>query len=530
MDKKYEKVNYDITLKEGDPDCFGVSKHFSNALFDTIIDELGLTSFITRNKQLSNFEYDIMGFFRCLVFGRILNPSSKINTVNQYNDYYTPLLKDFYKYNVYDTLSFLYDNKSKIINKLNKSLITKFNRSTNFIYYDVTNFFFEIEKSDEDTELETGLRKFGVSKENRKQPIVQMGLFMDEQGIPISIESFPGNTLDHLTMKKALENQIENLKLNKFIFVGDRGMYRGNNTYHLIDSNNGYIISKSIEKTNREEKDWILNQDDYIIKSDDFKYKERIIKRSVKTEYGNKDIVEKVVVYFSKKFYDRQMYENKKFLEVIEKIEKNPANFRLTKSQSSSIRKFLRKELINDSTGEVVYSSDLKALLDYDKINKFKSSFGYYQIVTSELDMDPLKVIDTYHNLSKIEDQFRVMKSTLETRPIHVRTKEHIEAHLLICMISLVIIRLIQNKILEYKKKNNLINNDKLWEMGLSADRLTKALNKWKVSELCGYYRFIDINDEDLKLILDSYGIEIPCKLYKKRELMDLKSSINLFK
>ena len=146
-----------------------------------------------------------------------------------------------------------------------------------------------------------------------------------------------------------------------------------------------------------------------------------------------------------KKFYDKQMHENKSFLEFIDKLEKNPENFRITKSQSSSLRKFLKKELINDKTGEILNSKDIKALIDFDKINKYKESFGYYQIVTSELDMDDRKVIDTYHGLSRIEDQFRVMKSDLETRPMYVRTKEHINAHILICLLSLIIIRIIQN-------------------------------------------------------------------------------------
>ena len=520
--KKPDRVTYDISFKEGDPDCIGHNKLFSNALIERIMEEIGITSFIGRYKQLTNFEFDLMGFVRLLIYGRILSPASKIETTHQNNNYYSDIIKNIYEYNIYDTLSFLYDYRSNIINWINKRLIDKFSRKTNVIFYDVTNFFFEIENPDEGEE---DLRKMGVSKEQRRQPIVQMGLFMDENGIPISIETFPGNTLDHLTMQKALNNTIDNLNLDRFIFVGDRGMYRGDNTYYLINHNNGYIISKSIEKTSQEEKKWIYNQDDYIKVSDEFKYKSCIIKRKVKTEDGMKDITEKVVVYFSQKFYNKQMNDNKNFLEFINKLEKNPENFRITKSMYGAIKKFIKKDLLNTKSGEVLKSNDLKAMIDYDKVNKYKSSFGYYQIVTSELDMDDKKIIETYHGLSRIEDQFRVMKSDLETRPLYVRTNEHIYSHLLICLLSLIIIRIIQNKIVNYLK----INNDKNWNMGLSGARIQNALNKWTISELTnGYYRFNDIDDKDLNLILESFNINIPNKLFRMMELKNLKTSIKI--
>ncbi len=516
------KEKYDISFTEGDPDCIGHTKLFSNALIERIMEEIGINSFIGKYKAHTNFEFDLMGFVRLLIYGRILNPASKIATVNQNDDYYSDIIKNVYEYNVYDTLNFLYDYKDKLINWVNSRLITKFNRTTNIIYYDVTNFFFETNEPDESDD---SLRKMGVSKENRKQPIVQMGLFMDEQGVPISIETFPGNTLDHLTLKQALNKSINNLNLDRFILVGDRGMYRGDNSYYLTNMNNGYIISKSIEKTSKEEKEWIYKNEGYTSIGKDFKYKSRTIKRKVTVGDEKKDITEKVVVYFSKKFYDKQMHDNKSFLEFIEKLEKNKDNFRITKSQSNSLRKFLKKELINDKTGEIINSQDLKAMIDMDKINKFKESFGYYQIVTSELDMDDRKIIDTYHGLSRIEDQFRVMKSDLETRPMYVRTNEHINSHILICLLSLIIIRIIQNKIINHIKPD--IENK--WAMGLSGSRIQTALNKWTVTEITnGYYRFNDIDDKDLKLILDSFNIDIPLKLFKKMELLNLKTSIKV--
>lgn len=219
------------------------------------------------------------------------------------------------------------------------------------------------------------------------------------------------------------------------------------------------------------------------------------------------------------------MHENQSFLELIDTLVKSPESFRITKTQASSLRKFLKPELINNKTGEILNSKDLKALIDFDKINKYKASFGYYQIVTSELDMPDQKVIDTYHGLSQIEDQFRIMKSDLETRPIYVRTNEHIHSHLLICLLSLIIIRIIQNKI----ASNQEPITEKKWEMGLSGSRIQTALNKWTVSEITnGYYRFNDVDNKDLKLILDSFDIKIENKLYKKMELLNIKTNIKV--
>ncbi|MEG1995870.1 MAG: hypothetical protein RR255_05620, partial [Bacilli bacterium] len=212
------KEHYDIHFEEGDPECIGHPKLFSHVLLERILEEIGMTYYFRHYKAYTRMKFDLMGFFRLMVYGRILNPASKIATVEQNNDYYAPIIDSPYPYNIYDTLDFMYAFKTSIIRKLNKSITASFHRSTNVIFYDVTNFFFEIEQADEDNEIDgivhKGIRKNGVCKEERKLPIVQMGLFMDEQGLPISIEIFPGNTLDHLTMIDACKNTIDTLDLS----------------------------------------------------------------------------------------------------------------------------------------------------------------------------------------------------------------------------------------------------------------------------------------------------------------------------
>lgn len=518
---------YTIHLQEGDPDCIGHPRIYSHLFLEKILFSLGLTEFFKSYKGRSKIEYDVLNFFRLLVFGRILNPDSKIATLDQNDDYFLPLLKEHNPYNVYDTLDFVHKYKEQIIRRMNTALVKRWHRNPEIIYYDVTNFFFETEDPDEDildddgNVIEKGFRKMGVSKENRKQPIVQMGLFMDDQGIPISIESFPGNTLDGNTFKSAISKSIDGLEYARFIMIADRGMCNGLNSLYLLDRNHGYIMAKSLRKTNREEREWAISEDGFMHVSDDFKYKSQIKKRTIKDENGKKrTITEKVIVYWTKKFYERDLHKNADYIEVVEKILKNPKGFRVTDMQARQMRKFFNGDILNSETGEVLEASKLKALFDRSKLEEFKSQFGFYQIVTSEVNMPPLEAIEKYHGLTRIEDQFRVMKSDLETRPIYVRTREHIEAHLITCLVALTIVRLIQCKIIKSGLVPRPDDDVTQWSMGLPAQRIQKALNKWKVESLSDdFYRFTDIDDPDLKLILDAFEIEIPVKLYRKADL-----------
>ncbi len=340
---------------------------------------------------------------------------------------------------------------------------------------------------------------------------------------------FHGNTLDHLTLRPALKNNIDNLEYSKFILISDRGIFQYRNLLNLVLSGNGYIVAKSLLKSTQKERDWTYDNKDYIEVSEDFKYKSRIVKRTIKDENNVKHTIEeKVVVYWSKRFQERAEKENKSFLDFVKKLQETPENFRITALQNKSIQKYLKKEYINESTGEVLNSSEIKAMLDNDKIEAYKKSLGYYQIVTSELNMEEKEIIDKYHGLTQIEEQFRTMKSTLETRPIYVRTAEHIEAHLLICLIALIMLRIIQKRIISSNQIE--IKEDMYWTTGINADRIQEALNKWQIDLMPNeLYRFMNIEDSDLKIILKAFDINIPKKLFTIGELKNIKTNIKIF-
>ena len=533
--EKKAPEKYTVTFTAGDSQCFGNPKWFAPCILDPLFSALGMDEFFASVKHKSKIKYDLQGIVRALTYGRILSPASKIATIRQNDKYYQPLVKSNNEDNVYDVLSVIYENKQQIIQRMNTCISRGIGRNTSTAFYDVTNFFFEVEEPDEDlldeegNLIEKGLRKIGVSKENRKQPIVQMGLFLDDNGIPISIEMFPGNTLDHLTLRDAMRNTVDTLNLDRFILIADRGMYSGTNMCHVLNQGDGYIVSKSIKKSTKKEREWILAQEGYTEVSPDFKYKSTIVTRTVTDEDGSKKkIREKVVVYWSKAFYSREQHENKSFLDFISRLKQNPNGFRVTAAQSRSLKTFLTRDVVNKETGEILDGKKLLTMIDDSKLTEFNDLMGYYQIVSSELEMSDLDIIDKYHGLTRIEDQFREMKGTLETRPIFVNTSEHIQAHLMVCFMALTMMRVLQFKIkmLCPNEKDKNLN----WSYGLPGNRLSEALKSWTIDELPGnLYRMQNADTEDLKLILKSLNTELPLKLFTRGDLRTLKSSIHVF-
>lgn len=529
------KQKYTITFSAGDKECFGNPKRLAPCILDPAFAALGLDELFASIKHSSKIQYDLQGIVRLLTYGRLLEPASKMATMRQNATYYRPLVKSSNDDNVYDALDLIYENKKQIIQRMNTCITRGIGRSTSTVFYDVTNFFFEVEHPDEDeldeegNVIERGLRKMGVSKENRKQPIVQMGLFLDDNGIPISIEMFPGNTLDHLTFRTAMKNTVDNLDLDRFILIADRGMYNGTNMCHVLDQGDGYIVSKSLKKSTKKEREWVLDQDGYTIVSPDFRYKSRIVTRTVTAEDGTKrKLQEKVVIYWSRAFYAKEKHENQSFLDFVEKLKANPAGFRVSAAQSRSLRKYMKKEMIHKETGEIVDSKKLLSMIDDDKLTEFNELMGYYQIVSSELDMDDLEIIDKYHGLTRIEDQFREMKGTLETRPIWVNTPEHIQAHLVICFMALTMMRVIQHKI--KKSLPDDTAKDLNWSYGIPGDRFQKALLDWQIDKLPGdYFRMLNAQNKDLLMILRAMGIKLQPMLYTRGDIRSLKSSASIF-
>ena len=527
---------YNVRLCEGTDECIAHPKLITSLLFEKLLEDLDVAQLIRSYKNHYNIGFDVYGFFKLLLFGRILNPASKWATVKQNRDYAIPILKENVQdYNVYRTLDFIYEHRSAIFNRINTSMTRHYHRTTNKIYYDVTNFFFEIDENDEDVTLpdgttDCGIRKKGVSKEHRESPIVQMGLLMDEQGIPISIESFPGNTLDHQTLASSFRNSVDPVASNdsRFIYVCDKGIGKGESIVYAISNGIGYLTSRTVRGSSKQEKKWIADPEGYTVVNENLRYKTKIVKKETTTPDGVKlEYSEKILTYWSRKYYDKEVAERNRFFAFVQEYLKDPHSFRLSSTQIPLIRKYLKKNVVNKKTGEILNSSDLTAILDIDALKMDYDLMGCYTLATSEINMDDQEMIRTYGNLVEIEDQFRVMKGTLDTRPVFVRTKEHIIAHLTICTIALILLRLIQRQLREKHPKS--VDPDLLFSRVLSADRIQTALNKWKIESIGEVlYRFCDTDDPDLSLILGVFNVNIPKKCFRISEIKQLKSKMEM--
>lgn len=525
-------------------------KNLGYFFLENIYNKLGIYDLLREIKSDSKIEYDLNGIVKMLVFGRILNPSSKKKTFENRNIYLTPVTTCNNLEDVYKTLDVLDVNSKKIQNRMNTKIKnSSIGRDTSLTYYDVTNYFFETMYGDDDVyELDEnneivkgedgkpiivkkGFRKNGVSKENSKGPIVQMGLFIDNNGIPVSHKLFPGNTQDKTTFKNVLENDVDEMNLGKIVVVADNGMNTQENKYLITEKGNGYIVSKSVKKSWTKIRSWALENEDYTEINNSqgevvFKYKSRIneIELTYKNEDGTKSkkkIKEKEIVYWSKKHYEKELHQNKKFIEYLESCKDNPDKL---KDKQRKSQEFIKIVDVDKETGEIIHPEKVIVFLD-KKLEKYKETLGFYSIVTSEIDEYDKEVINRYHGLSRIEDSFRIIKSDLEGRPIYVWLEEHIKAHFLICFIALTIIRIIQYKILKYENKSTL--NVDGWEQGITAEKLKEELNKFEADPFdVNSFKFRKPTEIILKL-LNIYNEEkFNFLLPSKKEVISLRNKI----
>ncbi len=505
--------------------CYCNPKNIGYFLLDGLYDGLGIYDVLNKHKSQTKIEYDLNGLAKLLVFGRILWPDSKLETFRGKDQYAFDVADSDNLIEAYRSLDVLHEKSEAIQTRMNHKVKQSVGRNTDICFYDVTNYYFEIEQNDADIldktgqVLQEGLRKKGPSKEKRGEPIVQMGLFIDDQGIPIAYRLFPGNHIDQTTLRPALKKSINKFNFGRVIIVADGGLNSDKNIAHILSEKNGYILSKSTRKSAKSVRDWMLVENGYVWnESRTFKVKSKIRQRTIKDEEGKShEITEKLVCYWSKKHYDREIRENAKFIEYLESVIANPDKL---KDKPRKIEKFLKKLEVDPETGEVL-ESKTQLTLDLDKLQEYKEMLGYYTIMTSELDKSDREIIDKYHGLSRIEDSFRITKSDLEGRPVFVRNAGHIDAHFLICFIALTMIRLIQCKILKHQGKKAIDEDG--WESGLSAVRIKQALLSFQADALPGgYYRLTKPGD-DLQLILDALGIKDDLRLPTVSELRQLK-------
>jgi transposase len=518
-----------VEFNRDDESAFSDPKNIGYFVLDALYGGLGINDVLAKYKSDSRLTYDLNGHAKALIFGRALSPDSKCATWRSRDDYLFRVVSSENLIETYRTLDVLQELSGKIQKRMNSKIEKHISRSKSICFYDVTNYWFEIDDPDEDiyaedgTLIREGMRKRGPSKAKNRKPITQMGLFIDDNGIPVSHKVFPGNHIDQTTLRPAMKETLNKMGFDRAVIVADGGLNSGKNIAHILSQGNGYIVSKSAKGSPKDTKAWILDETGYVSnEKGTFKLKSQIRTRIIKDENGKStEIKEKLISYWSKKQRDHTLHENRKFIEYLHAVIENPDKL---KDKQPTFKKYLIETKANKETGEVIDTVSLLHL-DMEKIENDLNLMGYYTIMTSELDMDEHEVIDKYHGLSRIEDAFRVIKSDLDGRPVFVRKPEHIEAHFLVCFIALTMLRILQHKVLAHEGKPT--NSTREWEMGVPCKRIKDALFNFKADALPGgYYRLSKMTD-DLKRILAPSGVDAALPIPSESELRQLKYSFN---
>lgn len=415
---------------------FTLRKNLGFSVLSFFYHQLKIDEFFINRQRNLNIDYSLNSIFQMLVYMRILDPCSKKKSFEKMDNLF--LNFDFEISDVYRALDYFKFYKDDLLLNTHEMVRSIYGRDMKNVYYDVTNYYFEIKEPDE-------FRKKGVSKEHKPNPIVQMGLLMDNSGLPITYKLFEGNTNDCETLMPVLEDLKDDYGLKRVIVVADKGMNTGENIAYNILHKNGYIYSQTVRGANADLKQFVLDQSGYTITKDGFKIKSRVVTTHIwVTNVDNKkvkvDIDQKQVVFYSPDYAKKAQYDRQKAIEKAKKIIQVNKTAKLPLKGSF---KYIESISLDKETGE------LKNLKNYHSINedKIKEEMkfdGYYAIVTSELKMTDDEIIDAYRSLWKIEESFKITKSELKTRPVHVSTKNHIEAHFLTCFISLLILRLLE--------------------------------------------------------------------------------------
>ena len=465
-EEELDKAEYTIIAKKNQQLEKNTSnrRNYGYIVIMKIIYELGLDRFlVNRRVRNTKIECNTSAIMKMLVISRILSPGSKLKAYEEMGRYFDFEKKDIFSYrDVLRSLPHFAELSDYIQLLIHDRIAKKYNRSLDLVYYDVTNYYFEIDEEDE-------LRKKGFGKDGKKSPLVQMGLAMDAQGLPISYELFPGNESEKLHLRPMIFELRNKYDSGRVIAVADSAQNTGNNIYYLDQGKQGYVFSQSIRGGSDDFKKYVVDSDGYKWFGKEHMRKSRIKRREIQVDFDRGDgstykkkvfIDQRQIVFYSEKYAARARKKREAAILKAQKIVNNPAAF--TKATSYGALKYVMNVDVDKSTGEII-ASESTPCLDLDKIRDDEKFDGYYCIVTNLFDEDKGKnkrkdkrennwkfsddkVIDIYRGLWQIEDSFRVTKSELNARPVFVSREDHIKAHFLICYIALVIIRLIQKR------------------------------------------------------------------------------------
>ena len=422
--------------------CFNVGYVFLQDIYHS----LRLNNICNEISNKYKFNYDLDNILSRLVYSRIIYPSSKLATFELSKKYIEQ--PNFELHDIYRALEVIAKETDFIQSELYKNSLKVSKRNTNILYYDCTNYFFEIEQ-------ESGLRQYGPSKEHRPNPITQMGLFMDGDGIPLAFSITAGNTNEQITLTPLEEKILEDFKLSKFIVCTDTGLASNANRKFNDKDDRAFITTQSIKKLKKHLMNWALDPNGWHLSGDKKEYNIKAIENDEKSLELYKDrtffkdrwikengLEQKLIVTYSLKYrnYQRQIRNSQ-----IERAKVAIANksFKLDKCNQNDFKRFIKKTNITKD-GEVAEKKVLS--LNTDTIQKEEKFDGFYGVCTN-LDDDPEEIIKVNQRRWEIEESFRIMKSEFKARPVYLSRDDRITAHFTTCFLSLVILRFLEKNL-----------------------------------------------------------------------------------
>ena len=470
-EKKIQKIGEDPTRNFG----YFIVKDLYNAL--------ELEKELKPFEYMCDFTFPISTLIEALTYSRIVNPCSKLKTFNDV----IPYLYEEYNFSldqIYDGLNYIGSEYHKFIEVLNYCIGKKYKRETSNTYFDCTNYYFEIDFESDD-------KQKGPSKENRPNPIIGQALLLDGDAIPLNMRMYPGNESEKPKIRELIKEMKEQNNItSKTVQVADKGLNCGDNIYEAIKNKDGYIFSQSVLQLEEKEKKWILLEDGY----------EEIKDKDGNLSYKIKACVDEFPIRVTNK-------EGKKTIVHVKQKRVATFNPSLAKKKQLEINKLVEKatNLCHSETKKEEYGESskyvnfvdkdgnkAKVTINQDKIDNDLKYAGYNLIVSSELDMSKKEIYRIYHQLWKIENTFRVMKSELDARPVYLQKRESIYGHFLICYYAITLLRLLEEKV--YKDKFStyelidLIRGFKLLKGEDKNINLTKKTPN--VTKLCDMYKF----------------------------------------
>ena len=421
--------------------------------------ELKLNNICKEISQKYQFKFDLNSILSNLIYTRIIEPSSKLSSFEAAKKFIEQ--PNYELHDIYRALEVISKETEFIEAEVYKNSLSVVNRNTKILYYDCTNYFFEIEQAE-------GLKQYGLSKENRPNPITQMGLFMDGDGFPLAFNINSGNTNEQTTLKPLEKQIIKDFELSKFIVCTDAGLASNENRKFNNIQNRSYIVTQSLKKIKGYLKDWALSPENWHTINSNKKINLNNVDKSGKNEeiyykerwINENGLEQRLIVSYSPKYAEYQRSVRNRQIERAQNLINNPT--KISKNRQDDPKRFIKSASVTND-GEIASKKVIS--LNTTAIEKEEEFDGFYAVCTT-LEDDISEIIKINKRRWEIEESFRILKTDFKARPVYLKRDDRIKAHFTTCFLSLLIYRILEHKLDEKYTNEKIIST--LREMNLA--------------------------------------------------------------